>query len=182
MIVPPRSKVEQLPAELKLWLDTTLIETGFAGYEVLEREVNQRLELAGAEFRIGRSSIQRYGSVFEERMKSLRMVSQQAKALVDASPDEEDAVSQALIRMVQEKLFTVVMDMGAVDAAKLNMPAITRAIADLARASISNKKYAVEVKERTKAALASVTAVVKKAGLTPEAVNQIRREILGIAG
>ena len=83
--------------------------------------------------------------------------------------------------MTQEKLFNVVLDLN-VDPSKLNLAGITRAIADLARASISNKKYATEVKARAVAALASVTAVVKKAGLTPEAVDQIRREILGIAG
>jgi len=179
--MPPRSKLEKLPAAIKQWLDSTLIESGFAGYELLEVEVNKLLEQAGADFRVGKSSIQRYGSAFEERMKSLRMVSEQAKAMIDASPDEEDAVSQALIRMTQEKLFNVVLDLN-VDPSKLNLAGITRAIADLARASISNKKYATEVKARAVAALASVTAVVKKAGLTPEAVDQIRREILGIAG
>lgn len=179
--MPPRSKVDRLPAEIKKWLDTALVESSFAGYELLETEVNNLLQQAGADFRVGKSSIHRYGTQFEDRMKSLRLVSEQAKAMIDASPDEEDAVSQALIRMVQEKLFTVVMDL-QVDPSKLNMASITRAIADLARSSISNKKYATEVKTRTTAALAAVTAVVKKAGLTPDAVDQIRREILGIAG
>lgn len=179
--MPPRSKVERLPAAIKQWLDSRLVDGGFAGYDLLEAEVNQRLGAAGADFKIGKSSIHRYGTQFEDRLKSLKLVSQQAKAMIDGSPDEEDAVSQALIRMTQEKLFNVVLDL-KVDPDKLNLAGVTRAIADLARASISNKKYAAEVKTRTAAAAESVAQVVKKAGLSADAVDQIRREILGIAG
>lgn len=176
----PRSKVEQLPAALKEWLDAKLIAGAFAGYETLEAELNERLQAAGADFRVGKSSIHRYGSTFEDRIKSLKLVSEQARAVVSASPDEEDAVSQALIRMTQEKLFNVVLDL-QVDPTKLNLAAVTRAIADLSRASISNKKFATEVKTRTAAAADAVTSMIKNSGLTPDAVDEIRRRILGIA-
>ena len=179
--MPPRSKVEQLPAEIKQWLDSALVASAFAGYEALEEEVNSRLQAAGADFRVGRSSIHRYGSQFEDKLKSLKLVSEQAKAMIGNAPDEEDAVSQALIRMTQEKLFNVVLEL-QVDPSKLNLAGITRAIADLARASISNKKYATEVHARASAALESVTAVAKKAGLTSDSVDFIRKQILGIAG
>jgi hypothetical protein len=180
LTVAPRPKVEQLPAEIKAWLDAELVAGAFAGYAALEAEVNKRLEQSGADFRLGKSSIHRYGSSFEDRIKNLKLVSEQAKAIIGGAPDDEDAVSQALIRMTQEKLFNVVMDL-QVDPGKLNLAGITRAIADLARASISNKKYASEVQMRAAAAAAAVTSMVKKAGLTPDAVDQIRREILGIA-
>jgi hypothetical protein len=179
--MPPRSKVEQLPAPIKKWLDAELVKSGFAGYELLEAEVNQRLRVAGADFNIGKSSIHRYGSQFEDKLKSLKLVSEQAKAMIDGSPDDEDAVSQALIRMTQEKLFNVVLDL-QVDPEKLNLSGITRAIADLARASISGKKYAAEVKGRVLSAAEAVTQITKKAGLSAEAADAIRREILGIAG
>lgn len=179
--MPPRSKVEQLPKAIKQWLDAQLVDGSFAGYELLEQEVNARLRDAGATFTIGKSSIHRYGSGFEDKLKSLKLVSEQAKAMIDGSPDEEDAVSQALIRMTQEKLFNVVLDL-QVDPEKLNLASVTRAIADLSRASITNKKYAVEVKTRAQTAAEAISQVVKKAGLSGEAIDQIRREILGIAG
>lgn len=177
----PRSKVELLPAEIKSWLDDKLVASAFAGYDALEAELNERLQAAGADFRVGKSSIHRYGSSFEDKLKSLKLVSEQARAMIGGAPDEEDSVSQALIRMTQEKLFNVVLDL-EVDPSKLNLASVTRAIADLSRASISNKKYATEVKSRAEAAAASVTSVAKKAGLTPEAVQAIRSQILGIAG
>ena len=179
--MPPRSKVERLPAAIKKWLDDQLIGNNYAGYALLEVEVNELLRAANADFQIGKSSIHRYGTQFEDRLKSLKLVSEQAKALIDASPDDEDAVSQALIRMTQEKLFNVVMEL-QVDPSKINLVKITKAIADLARASISNKKYVAEVKLRTAAAVDAVTHVVKQAGLSAESVDIIRRQILGIAG
>jgi hypothetical protein len=179
--MPPRSKVDQLPEAIKKWLDAELVKGGFAGYELLETEVNRLLATARADFKIGKSSLHRYGSQFEDRVKALKLVSEQAKALIDGSPDDEDAVSQALIRMTQEKLFNVVLDL-QVDPAKLNLSGITRAIADLSRASISGKKYAAEVKGRVLSAVETVTQITKKAGLSADAVDTIRREILGIAG
>lgn len=177
----PRSKVEQLPAEIKQWLDSRLVSGGFAGYELLETEINARLEQAGAAFKIGKSSIHRYGSEFEDRLKSLKLVTEQAKAVVTGSADDEDAVSQALIRLTQEKLFNVVLN-AQVDPEKMDLAKMTRAIADLSRASISNKKFAAEVKARATAAAEEVGKVVKQAGLSAETADQIRRQILGIAG
>lgn len=179
--MPPRSKVEQLPAEIKQWLDARLVDDGFSGYETLEDEINRRLEAAGADFRIGKSSLHRYGSDFEDRLKSLKMVTQQAKAVVTGSADDEDAVSQALIRPTQEKLFNVVLN-AQVDPEKMDLAKMTRAIADLSRASITNKKFAAEVKTRAAAAAEEVGKVVKQAGLSAETADQIRRQILGIAG
>lgn len=179
--MPPRSKVEQLPAEIKQWLDARLVDDGFSGYETLEDEINRRLEAAGADFRIGKSSLHRYGSDFEDRLKSLKMVTQQAKAVVTGSADDEDAVSQALIRLTQEKLFNVVLN-AQVDPEKMDLAKMTRAIADLSRASITNKKFAAEVKTRAAAAAEEVGKVVKQAGLSAETADQIRRQILGIAG
>jgi hypothetical protein len=177
--MPPRSKVAQLPDAIKQWLDAELVKGSFAGYELLEAEVNSRLTAAGANFSVGKSSLHRYGSQFEERIKALKLVNEQAKALIEGSPDDEDAVSQALIRMTQEKLFNVVLEL-EVDPEKVNLGGLTRAIADLSRASVSGKKYAAEVKSRAQAAAEAVTKITRKAGLTPEAVDTIRREILGI--
>lgn len=176
----PRSKIEQLPPEVKQWLDARLVQGGFAGYELLEAEVNTRLEQAGAKFKVGKSSIHRYGSQFEDRLKALKLVSEQAKAVIENSQDDEDAVSQALIRMTQERLFTVLMEM-EVDPDSLNLAKLTRAIADLSRASIGNKRFAAEVKSKAAAAAEAVGKVVKQAGMSAETADMIRRQILGIA-
>lgn len=170
-----RSKIDGLPGAVKSWLDTALVEGNFSGYELLEAELKKR------GFNIGKSSIHRYGSQFEERLATLKMASQQAKAIVDAAPDEEGAVSEALMRLVQEKLFQVMLDFQVDPKKPLNIASAAKAIAELSRATVGQKKWLAEVREKARDAAEAVTQVAKKGGLSAEAVDIIRREILGIA-
>lgn len=141
--MPPRNKVETLPKAVKEWLDAALLENGFAKYELLSAELQEKGHT------IGKSSLHRYGSKFEERMAQLRVSTEQARAVVAASPDDEGAMNEALIRLTQDKLFQVLVDL-EVDPASIALPKLTKSIADLARSSISQKKWQIEV--RTKAA------------------------------
>lgn len=172
--MPPRSKVHALPKAVKAWLDGALVDGNFGGYEGLAEE------LKGRGYDVSKTSIHRYGQAFEERLSTLRLVTEQAKAVVEASPDDDDAVNQALIRVTQEKLFTVMMDL-KIDPKQVDIAKITRSIADLSRSSTASKEYANKVKLRAKEAAKDIAAVAKKAGLTDEAVNEIKKRILGVA-
>ena len=172
--MPPKSKVHSLPAAVKQWLDDALVEGNFTGYETLEAELKQR------GFDISKSSLHRYGQEFEERLNALKLATEQARAVVQASPDDDDAMNQALIRITQEKLFSLMLDL-EIDPAEVDIAKITRSIADLARSSTDAKKYAREVREKAKAAAEEVANTVKSAGLTDEAAEAIRAKILGIA-
>lgn len=55
-------------------------------------------------------------------------------------------------------------------------------IATLARASVNQKKFRLEIQARAEAAAANVEKIAKKGGLSAESVDALRREILGIAG
>lgn len=173
--MPKRSNIEQLPKAVKDWLDTSLVEGNFSGYEALSQELRTR----GHE--ISKSGLHRYGQLFEERLKALKLCTEQARAVVQASPDDDDAVNQALIRVTQQKLFTLMMEL-EIDPETVDIAKITRSIADLARSSTDAKKYAQEVRAKAKETAAEITATVKQAGLTDEAAEAIRAKILGIAG
>lgn len=138
-----RNKVELLPPELKTWLDAQLVARGFADYSQLAAD----LQAKGAE--VSKSGLHRYGSKFELRVAQLKSSAEQARALVEASPDDEGAMSEALIRMTQNKLFDVLVEM-EVDPDSIELPKLTKAIADLSRSSIGQKRWQIEV--RTKAA------------------------------
>jgi hypothetical protein len=173
--MPRRSKILTLPAEVKKWLDGALIEGNFSGYELLAAE----LKLRGHD--ISKSGLHRYGSSFDERLRALKIVTEQAKAVVLAAPDEEDAVTEALVRLTQEKLFSVVMDLN-VDPEKVNLSSITRSIAELARSSVGQKKWASEARAKAMNDAASVAVKeVKNAGLSDETAEFIRKKILGVA-
>lgn len=166
-----RSKIEGLPPAVKAWLDAALVEGNFSGYEQLEAELKMR------GYNIGKSSIHRYGSQFEERLAALKVSSEQARAVVTAAPDNEGAVNEALMRLVQEHLFKLLMS----SEGEFDLPKVARAVADLGRATVTQKKWQAEVREKAQTAAEAVTQVAKKGGLSAEAVDTIRREILGIA-
>lgn len=170
--MPPKSKVLALPAEVKAWLDQSLVENNFSGYEALSAE------LSGRGYTIGKSALHQYGQNFEERLAALRMASEQAKAMVTAAPDEEGAVNEALMRLVQEHLFKLLMS----DGDQIDLPKVAKAVAELGRASVVQKKWQAEVRSKAEAAASQVEKIAKKGGLDAATVAEIRREILGVAG
>lgn len=171
--MPKRSSVAQLPADVKAWLDTALVGSGFSGYEALASSLSEK------GFAISKSAIHRYGTDFEATMAAARAVTEQAKALVAACPDDDGAINDALIRMVQQKAFEVLAELQA-DPAKIKLTALGDMVANLSRSSVTVKKYMADTKKRAAAAAEKVESLVKKSGLTPDAVQAIRREILGI--
>lgn len=171
--MPPRSKVAALPPEVKAWLDQYLVESNFGGYEALSAE----LEARG--YSIGKSALHRYGSEFEDKLAALKMSSEQAKAVVQAAPDDEGAVNEALMRLVQEHLFKLLMATG--DDKKMDLPKVAKAVAELGRASVVQAKWKAEVRAKAEAAANQIEKIAKKGGLNAETVDEIRRQILGVA-
>ena len=169
--MPPRSKVAALPAEVKAWLDQALVESNFSGYELLSGELESR------GYSIGKSALHRYGIEFEDKLSALKMASEQARAVVQAAPDEEGAVNEALMRLVQEHLFKLLMS----DGNQIDLPKVAKAVAELGRASVVQKKWQAEFREKAEAAAARVEKIAKKGGLNAATVDEIRREILGMA-
>lgn len=172
--MPQRSAVLNLPEEIKAELDKWLVHKGFAGYV----ELSEWLEDKG--YAISKSALHRYGSKFEERLASLKMATEQAKAVVAASPDDEGAVNDALMRLVQERLFSVLVEFDISTVKEVNLGTLARAIADLARASVKQKEWQAEVKTKASDAAEKVEKVARKGGLSEEAVKTIREEILGV--
>lgn len=128
-------------------------------------------------YAISKSALHRYGQAFETRLSALKMASEQARAVVAAAPDEEGAVNEALMRLVQEHLFKLLM----AEEGEFDLPKVARAVAELGRATVTQKKWQAEVRARAEAAAAAVEKIAKKGGLSAESVDQLRREILGIA-
>jgi hypothetical protein len=174
-MMAPRSKIAKLPNPVKDWLDNALADNGFADYELLAAELKKR------GYDISKSAIHRYGQDFENRLGALKMASEQAKAIVQSANDDEGAVSEALMRLVQEKLFQVMLDFKVDPDKPMNIASAAKAVAELARATVSQKKWQAEVRAKATVAADAVEAIAKRGGLSAEALDTIRRDILGIA-
>lgn len=168
----PRSKIAKLPAETKAWLDRALSDNNFADYELLAAELKAR------GFDISKSAVHRYGQEFELRLSALRMATEQARAISESIPDDAGAMNDALIRLVQQKAFDTLLKMeeGA------PMKEIGLMVARLSNATVKQKQWAAEVREKAATAADAVEKIAKKGGLSPAAVKEIRSRILGIPG
>lgn len=166
-----RSKIVGLPPDVKAWLDEALIDSNFSGYRELETLLREK------GFDISRGAINRYGSAFEQKLATLKLASEQAKAVVKAAGDDEGAVSEALMLMVQEHLFNLLNS----GDGKFDLPKIARAVADLGRTTVTQKKWQTEVRARAAAAADAAERIAKKGGLSAASVAEIRKSILGIA-
>ena len=172
--MPQRSSVELLPENIKAELDKRLVQGGFSNYEKLADWLSEN------GFKIGKSSVHRYGSKLEEKFEAIAASTQAAKSLVEAAPDDDGSVNEAVLRLVQEKLFNLMMDsVGGFEPKDLS--AIARAVADITRGSISSKKYRAEVKAKSETAAKEIETKVRAAGLDESTAAEIRQKILGIA-
>jgi len=167
-----RSRVIGLPKAVKEWLDNALIEGNFSDYELLSSGLKEK------GFDISKSSLHRYGSQFETRMAALKLATEQAEAIAKAVPDDENALSDALLRVVQEKVFSMLMNL---EDEKVSFAKLATIATEIAFASTNVKEFRSKVKEKAKAAAAKVDSLVKNSGLTGDAIEEIRRSILGIS-
>lgn len=172
-----RSKIAMLPKAVKAWLDGALVDGNFSGYEALEADLKAR------GYDIGKSSIHRYGSEFEKKLATLKIASEQARAICAASPDDEGSVSEALMRLVQEKLFQVMLDFQVDPDKPMNIASAAKAVAELSRATVTQKKWRAETQEKLDAKLAAMEKTASsgaKAGYDLETLRRVREEIYGI--
>ena len=135
----PRSKVHTLPPELKEWLDGELVARGFGDYVQLAADLKER----GAQ--VSKSALQRYGSPFEKRMAQVKMSTEQARALVDAAPDDEDKLGAAVVRLTQERIFGLLVDL-EIDPENVDVNKLFKNAAEIGKASVTQKKFSQSVR------------------------------------
>lgn len=175
-----RSKVMTLPADVKAWLDQALVKGNFSGYKLLESALKEK------GFDLSHAAIHRYGSQLERRLQAIKASTEAAAAIAAAAPDDEDLRSGAIISLIQTEVFEAIVTLQEADDAdpveRVNiLSKAAKNIASLSRASVGQKKWMLEMRDKVKAAADAAVKIGKKGGLSAGAVDEIRREILGIA-
>lgn len=184
--MPPRSKIFELPAELRGEIDKRLIDSGFAGY----RELSDWLAEQG--YQIGKSALHAYGqdleADFERTMADVQRTQQMAQAYAETSPDARNALTGATVRIAQESLLRITLALRQAEEdpgrlAKL-IPNITRALADLGRLDISRERWSVErereiARAAEGAAAERAEAAAVRNGVSPEGIAALREAIMG---
>lgn len=171
-----RSTIDLLPTNVRAELEQRLIAQGFSDYRGLSDWLSER------GFEISKSAVHRYGKGFKEYVDLVSRVTGQAAAVVNAYGDTDNTMNEALIRLCQGRIFNLMLALeeSGKEISPENLNKITRAVADLGRASVQQKKYRTEVQERAESVAADVKQQVQKRGLSSETVAEIERKILGI--
>ncbi|AQU83238.1 MULTISPECIES: DUF3486 family protein [unclassified Halomonas] len=179
--MPPRNKVFDLPQEVREELNEKLVSSGFQGYEALAGWLSER------GYNVSKSSVHRYGQdlqeEFEEAMGDVRKTTELARAMASESEDESGHLIDATARIVQDQLLRISIAMRKAehepDVAAKHLSSVTKALADIGRVSLSQKKWAKELRvEVAKEAAEKAETAGRAQGLSNEGVAALRAAIL----
>ncbi len=181
-----QTAIDQLSDEDRKWLDDQLLDNNFQGYAQLADELKQR------GYQISKSSVHRHGQKIERRLQAVQDSTQAAIYMAEKMPDDAGALSNSVLNMMQTEFFNALVELQAIDDSNSEggidpmgrMLALAKAgkgIAEISKASVNQKKWQLEVREKTQNVADEVEKLSKKGGLSDETANLIRAKILGIA-
>lgn len=185
-VVRQAGGLKPLPAGVREELDRRLLERGFMNYETLARWLQEQ----GCE--ITTPTVRRNANKLERRLEAVRMATAQARAVVEASPEDDLMMTEALMRLVQQHLFSMLVELNPHEPKRANLTVLARGVAEMGRAMISQKKFAEEMRTRLAARIKVAEGKVMgaariaaaqdgvKGGLTAQAEADIRRALLEI--
>jgi hypothetical protein len=167
-------------------LDRRIIANGFGNYVALSEWLSEQ------GYEIGKTAVGLRGQNLKRKLSAIRASTEAAKMIAQAAPDEADDRSNAIISMVQTDIFEALVSLQEAQEEEDHAKRIAilgeaaKHIATLTRASVARNRWAVEVRQKARAELLREQAekldgVAKSAGLTADTVEQLRREILGVA-
>jgi predicted phage tail protein len=144
-----KSKIQLMPPDVRKWLEKTLVDRGFSGYKELESLMKDK------GLNISHASIHRHGQKLERKLAALKASTEAAKLIAESAPDDADHRSAAVISLVQTELFEALLNLqeaeddsvGASERVKLLSNA-ARAIAQASQASVNQKKWENEVRQK----------------------------------
>jgi hypothetical protein len=174
--MPRRNKVLALPPELRKWLDDELMRRGFSDYDQLAADLRAR----GAD--VSASGLQRYGSPFEKAMALSKIAAEQARALVDAVPDDQDKLGAAVIRVTQQKILNLLMETD-IDPENVDVNKLFKNAAEIGKTSAAHKRFTLEARAAIEDAArkklldeqrAKLDAMGNKGGVTADTLQAIR--------
>ncbi|HRD49782.1 MAG: DUF3486 family protein [Candidatus Competibacter sp.] len=176
--MPAPAKIALLPNDVRQALDRRLVGNAFSDYHALAAWLGEQ------GYEIGKSAIHHYGQGLKRKLAAIQASTEAARLIAESAPDDEDRRSEAVMSLLQSEIFTVMVNLQDAEDAPPDervklLSTVARAIADLSRASINQKKHAAAVKAKLDALLTD--AQHGDSGLDIATVQRIRTEVYGLA-
>jgi Protein of unknown function (DUF3486) len=185
--MPPRSKIAQLPEEMRQWLHRALVDRAFGDIEGITQQLNQMLREQGQNTSIGKTAVGVESQRVKRAQEALR-TSLEAARLLQQDAGAGDDLGGATIDLVQSEVFNMVLKVRDLDDQELKDADRVGVLNDLAlsasrlsRSRVNQDRWRQEVQAKAVAAADKVAKLAQKGGLQPKTVQEIRRSILGIA-
>jgi Protein of unknown function (DUF3486) len=183
--MPPRSKIAQLPDDVRQWLRRALVERAFGDIQGVTKELNDLLANRGEDLTVSKSAVGVENIRLKRAQEALR-ASVEAARMLQQDIGSGDALGGAALDMVQSEVFQISMrlqeaqDMKDEDRIAL-IKDLSLATSRLSRARVNQDRWAADVRAKAEAAADKVAKLAQQGGLQPKTVEAIRRSILGIA-
>lgn len=179
--MPPPRKVDQLPPEIRDWLQQTLRERGFSDYVAITDELNDKLAEAGKVVTFHHATVHRFSQEYRAFVKTQETASAWAQEWMQENGLEEEAKRHnVLFQMVTALAFKVMeakmsQDGEEIDPKELHF--IGRMLKDImASSGIRENMLTADRKAQAE----KLDAAVEAGELTAE-IGQKAREIMGFA-
>jgi hypothetical protein len=168
--MPRIGAIQRLPRSIRSDLDEEIIHCLFGVYTGIAEWLSER------RYKVSRNAAHRYGRKLKAKHEEIKRSVEHAVALAEAIKDDGGDLGNPLTALVQTKLYNVLVD--GVESSDL--PELASAAAQISRAGVDAKKWRLEAKERAFKAAGKAEKIAKSGGLSREAAQEIRKQILGI--
>lgn len=185
--MPPRSKIAQLPQEMRTWLHKAIVERGFGDIVGLTEELNALCKEGGVAVSIGKSAVGAESQRVKRAQEAIRATTEATRLIAEASRDDADTRSEAAIALVHSQVFELLLELreavdeesDPVERMKV-LTKVAKSLSEMSRARVNQAKWKTDVEARAQAAADKATKLAKKGGMDAKTVDEIRRSILGI--
>lgn len=173
-----KSTVQQLSPEIRSYLERRIVE----GRLTLDELIADLQDKFPDEAAPSRSAVHRYGKKLERKLSAIKASTEAAKLIAESAPDQADLRSAAVISLVQSELFEAMVSLQEAEeesdaGARVKLLSqAAKAIAEVSRASVVQKRWQDEVAEK----LAKIEeAMQDDARYDAYTFNRIKEELYG---
>lgn len=184
----PKSKIEKLPDDVKAFIDKSLKENRLTQMEITQRAC-EMLEKRGydEETIFSVMSLNRYSKVYFHMIKTRREAEQMYKMLSEENPENGFDINDAIVAQTKnlvaremQKIASGEVEFDAEHVSKLTL--ISKRLSETEQKVKSIRTQAVkEYREELARKLDNIESQnPKRMGLSKEAVNMLKRDLLGV--
>lgn len=187
--MPRRSEVAKLPPEVRRWLERSLEEAGYGGYELLVGLLQEK------GFSISKSALHRWGQDIAAHRSAvnarIKLQTDMALALTDANQDDRltrmDAINALIETDMLDHLVKLSDAQEEADPAErvLFMAKVGKEFATMGRSSIELKRWQASLREAARRELlneqkANLEKIAKSQGMSQEQLDFWIKDFLGV--